>query len=123
MTAQNRLFAACVLSSFLGGAAMFGALHFSLDAHAEDKKPEKVLKAQRFEIVNAKDEVIGHLGTNEGKEIGLYFLGDGGNATMALTINNLILTNGVNGVTLGPDKVGGKQRIEITNGKEVWTQP
>jgi hypothetical protein len=127
MTSHSRLFAACVLSSFLGGAAMFAALHFSLDARADDKKPEKVLKAHRFEIVDENDKVCGCLGYAPGGTTSLIRLSFDDMAPKYSTLLSpmgLTMVNGENKVEIGHFEEGSeKNSITIHNGKEVWKQP
>lgn len=125
----SRLIAACVLSSVLGGACTFAALHFALEARADDKKAEKVLKAQRFEIVDADDKTIGYLGASpdRGGEIGLLLYANGGLRSASLTRTELNISRGLDRISLGEsDAKNGKEgkfMIEIGNGTDVWKQP
>lgn len=125
---SGRLTAACIASAFAGGALCTLALHFSLEARAEDPST-KVLKAERFEIVDKDDKVIGYLGKGQAdSEFGLHFGKEGDHSSVLLTTTCLTLGKEPDGrALLGqiPDaKKNPKFGIAIENsGEKPWRQP
>lgn len=134
----SRLIAACVLSSFLGGALTSLMCQWPSLARAEDPVPKKVLRAERFVIVDKDDVEIGYLGYGPKggeEEFGLFFQGARVD-TMHLSRSGLTFIRQDTGqrvglearrLELGAIQEEGKKDppygIRITNGARVWRQP